>query len=94
MRREVVGDESQGDETARALSTLVKDTDARDRHRRIRHDRLHVQERHGALRGVFASVAGREVQILIHSGVRYVLHGIASRYVGFAELQLGPEKRK
>lgn len=94
MRREIVGDKSQCNETAGAFATLMKDTSARDWYRWVRRDRLHVQKRHSALRGVFASVAGREIEILIHAGIRNILHRFADRYIWFAKYQLSPERYK
>lgn len=90
---EVVGSHFQGDESARTLSTLVKDTGAREWHRRIRYDWLNVDEGNRALCGVLPSIARCEVQVLILPGVWYVRHRIANRYVGFGVFQLDSENR-
>lgn len=93
VRREVIGSQFQGDESARTRSTLMKNTGASERHRRIRYDRLNIEERNRALCGVLPPIGRCEVQVLIFYAVRYVRHGMANRYVGLGKFQLGSKSK-
>lgn len=67
----------------------MKDPSARERHWRIRCDRLNIEEGNCALCSVFPSIARCEIQILILPGIWYIRQGTVNRYIRFAVFQLG-----